>query len=261
VSGRRVRTNHTCAGVVRMNHYQSRLKIGSSNGRPHDESEPRRKERRRTLRAKTPNQQLYMDAIDRCDVVICMGPAGSGKSHVAAGMASRYLLDGEVERIVGVRPALETGRSLGFLPGDIDDKIHPYLKPLLAELSEFVGTDEVRKMRSGELPTIELSALSYLRGSNFKDSFVVLDEAQNATFAEMWMFLTRLSHGSKMVINGDVTQSDLPESERGAMEYFAAMFGMLDEFGIVRMTRDDIVRHDLVRKMMDIRERYGAEGL
>lgn len=243
-----------------MSQYQSRLKIGSSNGRLHDETESRRKERRRTLRAKTPNQQIYMDAIDRCDIAICMGPAGTGKSHIAAGMAARYLFNDDVGRIVGVRPALETGRSLGFLPGDIDDKIHPYLRPLLAELSEFFGVEEVRKMRSGELPTIELSALSYLRGSNFRDSFVILDEAQNATFAEMWMFLTRLSHGSKLVINGDVTQSDLPQSERGALEYFADIFGVLDEVGVVHMTRDDIVRHDLVRKMMDIKERYDAEG-
>jgi phosphate starvation-inducible protein PhoH and related proteins len=208
------------------------------------------KPKTKILKAKTPNQQLYMDAIERCDIVFAIGGSGTGKTSVAAGMAAKLYLDGSVSRIKVVRPAIEVGHSLGFLPGDLDDKIHPYLRPVLEELQEFLGIEELKKLREGDCPAVEFAVLQYMRGRNLKDSCVILDEAQNATFAEMKMFLTRLAYGSKLIINGDVSQSDLPPHERGALAEYAERYEDFDEIGVVRMTEADCVRHPLVTKML-----------
>jgi phosphate starvation-inducible protein PhoH and related proteins len=229
----------------------------SSNGKAvRYETKPKRK----VLRAKTPNQQAYVEAIERCDVIFCLGPAGTGKTHVAAGMAARLYLDDEVSRIKIVRPAIEAGETLGFLPGDLDDKIHPYLRPILEELQEFLGADELKKMRQGECPAVEFAVLQYLRGANFLGSFVVMDEAQNATRQQMKMFLTRLSHGSKIIVNGDPSQSDLPPSEQGALSHYAALYEDFDEVAVIRMTEADSVRHPLVTKMLEREDDYRANG-
>lgn len=239
--------HHSCG-----HHTVNKLRFSTNGDGHHNRLDTiRPKPKLRTMRAKTPNQQAYIDAIDRCDITFCLGPAGSGKTFCAAGMAARYLKVGEVKKIICIRPAVEAGRSIGYLPGDLDSKLHPYLRPLMVELDKFVGTEELRKLRQGEFPTIEMGALSFLRGSNFEDSIVIFDEAQNATHAEMWMFLTRLSYGSKLIINGDVTQSDLIEEERGALEYYAGLYPDYPEIATVRMTSDDVVRHPLVKRMME----------
>lgn len=206
--------------------------------------------KRKTVKSKNENQQRYIDAIDKCDIIFCLGPAGSGKTHVASGMAAKLYLGDEISKVKVVRPAIEVGHSLGFLPGDLDDKIHPYLRPVLEELQEFLGPEELKKMRQGEFPILEFSTLQYMRGSNFKDSFVIMDEAQNATFKEMKMFLTRLSYGSKLVINGDPSQSDLHPQEQGALEHFANLYADFDEVAVIYMTEADSVRHPLVTKML-----------
>jgi phosphate starvation-inducible PhoH-like protein len=217
-----------------------------------------KKPKSRVVRGKTDGQRAYMEAIESHDIVYCLGPAGTGKTHIAAGMAARGFNDGTYERIVAVRPAVEAGNSLGFLPGELDDKIKPYLRPFLAELAKFIPEEELRRLRQGELPKIELSPLQYMRGSTLENSIIVLDEAQNATRAEIWMFLTRLGEGSKMIINGDTSrhedgtmkQCDLPRDLQGGVEYYAALYADYEEIGIVTMTEADIVRHPLVKKMM-----------
>jgi phosphate starvation-inducible PhoH-like protein len=224
----------------------------SSNGAGKKNIKPR------IVRAKTEGQRVYMEAIESCDIVYCLGPAGTGKTHIAAGMAARFFNEGDYERIVAVRPAVEAGNSLGFLPGELDDKIKPYLRPFLGELAKFIPEEELRRLRQGELPRVELSPLQYMRGSTLENSIIVLDEAQNATKAEIWMFLTRLGEGSKMIINGDTShhedgtmkQCDLPRELQGGVEYYADLYADYDEIGIVTMTEADIVRHKLVRKMM-----------
>lgn len=221
---------------------------GHSNGKV--KYDTREKSRRKTVRAGNDSQRAYMDAINRCDVVFCVGPAGTGKTHIAAGMAAKYLLSEEVSSIQLARPAVEVGDKLGFLPGDLDDKIHPYLRPLLKELQDFIGPDELRKLRQGECPVVEFAVLQYLRGCNFKDSFVILDEAQNATFAQMKMFLTRLDHGSKVIVNGDPSQSDLPPDQQGALMYYSNLYSDFDEVAVVRMSPQDNMRHPLVEKMI-----------
>lgn len=208
------------------------------------------KVRRHIVKAKTPNQQIYIDAIEKCDIIFCIGDAGTGKSHIAAGMAAKLYFADEVSRIIIVRPAIEVGNSLGFLPGDLDAKIHPYLRPVLEELRHFIDDDDLKRLRQGESPVVEFAALQYMRGSNFLNSFVIMDEAQNATFKEMKMFLTRLSYGSKLVINGDPSQSDLPPLEQGALMHYAGLYEDFEEVGVIRMTGADSVRHPLVTKML-----------
>jgi phosphate starvation-inducible PhoH-like protein len=226
------------------------------NGRPDS------RKKQRVLKPKSENQAAYIRAIEEHDIVFALGCAGCGKTHIAAGMAAKLLKsDTGFARIVGVRPAVETGgvhKSLGYLPGDLDDKIHPYLKPLLKELEKFIGEEDMRKYRQGENPIIELSPLQYMRGTTFEDSIVILDEAQNATYDEMWMFLTRLGYGSKLIINGDNTkdgngrlrQSDLPLLEQGALDKYSRLLSTLPEVKIITMEECDICRHPLVRKMM-----------
>jgi phosphate starvation-inducible PhoH-like protein len=214
------------------------------------------KARRKTVKPKTDNQRRYMEAIESCDIIFCLGPAGTGKTHIAAGMAAKLYLADEVRKLKIARPAVEAGDSLGYLPGDLDDKIDPYLRPILEELEDFLGVEDLKKLRQGDCPVVEFSVLQYLRGSNFKDAVVILDEAQNATFKQLDMFLKRLSYGAKLIINGDPSQSDLPSAERGALVHFSDLYGDFDEVRIIVMTEEDSVRHPLVTKML-LRDREG----
>ncbi len=233
----------------------SKLRFSMNGASDHN---GRRRAKERVVRWKTDNQRRYMEAITACDITFCLGPAGTGKTHIAAGMAAKLLASGEVDRIVSVRPAVESGPSLGFLPGEIDDKIKPYLRPFLSELSKFIHEEDLRKYRQGEFPIVELSPLQYMRGLTLENSIVILDEAQNATRSEIWMFLTRLGHGSKMIINGDTTryengvlkQCDLPVDLQGGLDYYAHLYEDFDEIAVIEMTEDDIVRHGLVARMM-----------
>lgn len=242
----------------------NKLNIGSmTNGRFHPSNNGKVRKQQRVVKAKTANQEAYMNAIKQCDVIFCLGPAGTGKTHIAAGMAAKLFKDPDLgyKNIIGVRPTVEAGgveKTLGFLPGDLDAKIHPYLKPLLKELEKFLGEEELRKYRQGEMPVVDLSPLQYMRGTTFEDSIVILDEAQNATDPELWMFLTRIGQGSKLIINGDNTkdaynrlvQCDLPEQDQGALDYYSQQFADFSEVGVITMEECDQVRHPLITKMM-----------
>lgn len=244
----------------------NRLAEVSSNGRAHYEEKPpkRIRTRDRILKPKTDNQQAYMEAIEEKDIIFCLGPAGTGKTHVAAGMAAKLFFNFELlrpdkeVRIIGVRPAVEVGNRIGFLPGEIDDKLDPYLKPLFNELSKFIPREELRKYRLGDFPRIEISPLQFMRGWTFEDSVVILDEAQNATRKELDMFLTRIGYGTKLIINGDTSrdsegnmmQCDLPYDEQGALEEAAKDLCDMESVAVITMTEADSVRHPLVKEIL-----------
>ena len=181
--------------------------------------------RRRFVSPKTENQKRYLDAIRAHDLVFAIGPAGTGKSFLAVAMAVSALMKREVTRIILTRPAVEAGERLGFLPGDLFEKVHPYLRPLYDALYDMLEAEKVQSLRSGG--AIEIAPLAYMRGRTLNDAFIILDEAQNTTSEQMKMFLTRLGFNSKMVINGDVTQVDLPASRpSGLIEVHRVLRGI-----------------------------------
>jgi phosphate starvation-inducible PhoH-like protein len=202
----------------------------------------------KTIRAKTFGQRAYVEAIRRHDIVFGIGPAGTGKTYLAVVMAVQALRRGEVKRIVLTRPAVEAGENLGFLPGDLQEKVDPYLRPLYDALYDVFGADQVHKAL--ERGMIEIAPLAYMRGRTLEESFVILDEAQNATGEQMKMFLTRLGLGSKMVITGDVTQVDLPKGKRSGLKEAAEILGGIAEIAFVYLTGTDVVRHPLVQKII-----------
>jgi phosphate starvation-inducible PhoH-like protein len=202
-----------------------------------------------------------MRAIRTSRITICLGPAGSGKTMIAAYFAATALKTGQVERIICVRPAVEAANSpgkntLGYLPGSKDDKLNPYMKPLLTQLKKFFSEAEMRRLRSGELPVIELYPLEHLRGETLENCFVIFDEAQNATMEQFWMFLTRLGEGTCFVINGDITQCDLPLEMQGALKHYSQMLAdpPIDAIAVVSMTAADVVRDPLIAAMMHRRD-------
>lgn len=205
--------------------------------------------RRKPLKAKTKNQEEYIRTISDSDVTLCTGPAGTGKTAVAVGLACDYLLDKRIKKIVVTRPVVESGRGLGFLPGTFDEKIHPYLVPVLEEMNYRLNNNRVESYRESGL--IEICPLEYMRGRNFHDSFMILDEAQNATFEQLKMFITRIGWDSKAVINGDINQADLPERERGGLEEFIERLDKVDGVGIARLTEDDIIRNSIISKILN----------
>ncbi len=211
--------------------------------------------RGKPLAAKTPGQAAYVRAIATHDLTFCIGPAGTGKTYLAMAAATAALRDGTVSRIVLTRPIVEAGEALGFLPGDIMEKVAPYLRPLQDALHDILGPDRVGRLT--ERGTIEVIPLAYMRGRTLNDSFVVLDEGQNTTPGQMKMALTRLGFGAKMVVTGDITQTDLPGSQlSGLRDAFEAL---RDVPGIAfcQLTGEDIVRHDLVQRIVAAYERRG----
>ena len=209
--------------------------------------------RGKSIRPKTLGQKLYVDAIDENTIVFGIGPAGTGKTYLAMAKAVQALQRKEVSRIILTRPAVEAGERLGFLPGSLNDKIDPYLRPLFDALHEMLDPETVPKlMASG---TIEVAPLAYMRGRTLNDSFIILDEAQNTTPEQMKMFLTRLGFNSRMVITGDVTQIDLPTGTSGlrtALEVLDDVEGM----NISYLTSDDVVRHSLVARIIDAYSKF-----
>jgi phosphate starvation-inducible PhoH-like protein len=200
--------------------------------------------RRRFVSPKTANQKRYLDAIRAHDLVIAIGPAGTGKSYLAVAMAVSALMKREVTRIILTRPAVEAGERLGFLPGDLLEKVHPYLRPLYDALHDMLEAEKVQSL--SERGAIEIAPLAYMRGRTLNDAFVILDEAQNTTSEQMKMFLTRLGFNSKMVITGDITQVDLPASRpSGLIEAQHVLHG-IDGIQFVYFNDRDVVRHDLV---------------
>ena len=207
------------------------------------------KHARKTLKPKTEHQTDYIRTISECDVTICTGPAGSGKTAVAVGLACEYLTNNRIKKIVITRPIVETGRQgLGFLPGTFDEKVHPYLVPVLEEIGLYFNSTEIDKYKSSKI--IEVCPLEYMRGRNFHHSFIILDEAQNATYEQIKMFITRLGWGSKAVINGDIEQSDLPLNFRGALDSCFEKLKDVEGVGLVTLGIEDIVRNDIISKIL-----------
>jgi phosphate starvation-inducible PhoH-like protein len=204
--------------------------------------------RGKPIRVKTIGQKHYVTSIKKRDIVFGIGPAGTGKTYLAVVLAVTALKEGSVKRIVLTRPAVEAGESLGFLPGDLQEKVDPYLRPLYDALYDVMGPDQVAKALERGL--IEIAPLAYMRGRTLDDSFIILDEAQNTTPEQMKMFLTRLGFGSKMVITGDVTQIDLPRGKKSGLIEAKAILSGIEELGFVYFAEQDVVRHSLVQKII-----------
>ncbi|UQW98629.1 PhoH family protein [Rummeliibacillus sp. G93] len=204
------------------------------------------------IRAKTIGQREYIQAIRHKDLVFCIGPAGTGKTYLAVVMATQALKNGHVKRIILTRPAVEAGESLGFLPGDLKEKVDPYLRPLYDALHDVLGAEQTARMI--ERGTIEIAPLAYMRGRTLDDAFVILDEAQNTTEAQMKMFLTRLGFGSKMVITGDETQIDLPHGAKSGLISAEKTLRYVKDVEIKFLEQADVVRHPLVAKIIQAYE-------
>jgi phosphate starvation-inducible PhoH-like protein len=217
--------------------------------------------RKRTINARSPGQREYLAALRERDMVFSLGPAGSGKTYLAVAMGVSLLLAGKVERIVLSRPAVEAGERLGFLPGDLKEKIDPYLRPLYDALHDMVPAEQIAKrMEAGD---IEIAPLAFMRGRTLAHCYVILDEAQNTTPMQMRMFLTRLGEGSRMVVTGDPSQVDLPRGERSGLADAVETLGHVEGIRFIRLSSKDVVRHDLVTRIVeayDAKDRSKSKG-
>lgn len=212
----------------------------------------------RPVKAKTIGQKNYVEAIRSHTVVIGIGPAGTGKTYLAVAMAVAAFKAKEVSRIILTRPAVEAGEKLGFLPGDLQTKVDPYLRPLYDALFEMLGVEVYQRLV--ERQNIEVAPLAYMRGRTLDDAFIILDEAQNTTPEQMKMFLTRMGFHSKTVITGDVTQIDLPDGKRSGLVEAAKILRNIDDISIQYFSEQDVVRHKLVQKIIHAYEKYEKEG-
>ncbi|HKW29240.1 MAG TPA: PhoH family protein [Verrucomicrobiae bacterium] len=211
-------------------------------------------DRKPGVTAKTVGQKKYLDAIRQHDVTIGVGPAGTGKTYLAVAMALAALRDGKVSRIILTRPAVEAGEALGFLPGDLYEKITPYLRPLQDALHDMLPVEEIQKHT--ERGTIEIAPLAYMRGRTLNNAFIILDEAQNSTMEQMLMFLTRLGHGSKAVITGDETQIDLPPNKYSGLLEAHRILKNVEGIAVVEFSKRDVVRHPLVQRIITAYEEH-----
>ncbi len=205
-------------------------------------------DKKASVTPKTVGQKKYVEAIRQHDVTLGIGPAGTGKTYLAMAMAVSALHEGKASRIILTRPAVEAGEALGFLPGDLYEKITPYLRPLHDALHDMMPPDEIQK--SMERGTIEIAPLAYMRGRTLNHAFIILDEAQNATTEQMFMFLTRLGHGAKAVITGDTTQIDLPPHKHSGLVEAHTALQRIDGIAIVEFSKRDVVRHPLVQRII-----------
>ena len=210
--------------------------------------------RGKPIKAKTVGQKRYVDAISKHTVVFGIGPAGTGKTFLAVAMAVRALREKQVSRIILTRPAIEAGEKLGFLPGDLQSKIDPYLRPLYDAMYEMMGAENYQ--RQLEKGSIEIAPLAYMRGRTLDDSFIILDEAQNATPEQMKMFLTRLGFNSKAVITGDLTQTDLPSGQKSGLAVAVKILEGVEDIAVHAFTERDVVRHQLVQRIILAYEKY-----
>ena len=215
--------------------------------------------RGKPIKAKTIGQKKYIKAIKNNTVVLGLGPAGTGKTFLAVAMAVEALRQQAVSRIILTRPAVEAGERLGFLPGDLQSKIDPYLRPLYDALFEMLGADNFQKYM--ERGTIEIAPLAYMRGRTLDDSFIILDEAQNTTGEQMKMFLTRLGYNSKAVVTGDLSQTDLPRGVKSGLFTAASILRGIEGIGIFEFSERDVVRHHLVRKIISAYDKYEREQI
>ncbi len=228
------------------------------------------------VQPRTAGQRTYAEAIAKHDMVFCLGPAGTGKTYLAVAMAAHMLKSGAIKRIVLVRPAVEAGEKLGYLPGDLQAKVNPYLRPLLDAMHDMMGFDQLRRFMANDV--IEVIPLAFMRGRTLNSSAIILDEAQNATISQMLMFLTRLGHHSKMIVTGDDSQVDLEKPEQSGLVDAVQRLKDVEGISVVRLTDQDIVRHHLVQNIVNaygnrngngtrapnrgrrLREESGAEG-
>ncbi|MGI6192264.1 MAG: PhoH family protein [Christensenellales bacterium] len=204
--------------------------------------------RGRQVRCKTLGQKRYIKAIRDNTVVFAIGPAGTGKTYLAVAMAVLAFKNKEVSKIILTRPAVEAGEKLGFLPGDLQNKVDPYLRPLYDALYDFLGMESFKSLT--EKGAIEVAPLAYMRGRTLNDAFIILDEAQNATTEQMKMFLTRFGEGSKVIVTGDITQIDLPADKRSGLIHAAAVLKDIEGLSIVYLSHKDVVRHEMVQKII-----------
>jgi phosphate starvation-inducible protein PhoH and related proteins len=211
---------------------------------------------RRRVAPKSVNQRRYLDSIDSNDIVFGVGPAGTGKTYLAMAQAVSYLLAKKVSRIILARPAVEAGEKLGFLPGDLQEKVNPYLRPLYDALYDMMDTEKASRLV--ERGTIEVAPIAFMRGRTLNDAFVILDEAQNTTTEQMKMFLTRLGFGSKAVVTGDVTQIDLPTGRSGLVEALKIIRN-IEGIGFVYFDDKDVVRHKLVQQIVKAYDAWSAK--
>jgi phosphate starvation-inducible PhoH-like protein len=207
------------------------------------------------IRPRTPGQQRYLECLRQSDMVFCTGPAGTGKTYLAVAFAVHMLKNEHAKRLILVRPAVEAGEKLGFLPGDMQAKVNPYLRPLFDALHDMMDYDQIRRFMVNDL--IEVIPLAFMRGRTLNDSVIILDEAQNSTRSQMLMFLTRMGHGSKMIVTGDDSQVDLPDgTPSGLLDALARLSG-IKGLAAVRLQKGDIVRHRLVQNVV---EAYARDG-
>jgi phosphate starvation-inducible PhoH-like protein len=213
---------------------------------------------RRRVTPKSVNQRRYLDSIDQFDIVFGVGPAGTGKTYLAMAQAVTYLLEKKVSRIVLARPAVEAGEKLGFLPGDIAEKVNPYLRPLYDALYDMMDTEKASRLI--ERGTIEVAPIAFMRGRTLNDAFVILDEAQNTTSEQMKMFLTRLGFGSKAVVTGDITQIDLPSGRVSGLIQALDVVRHIEGIGFVYFDEKDVVRHKLVQQIVKAYDAFTKNG-
>lgn len=207
------------------------------------------------VRPRTKGQLEYLETIRQCEMTIAIGPAGTGKTYLAMAAAVSALLNKQVKRLILTRPAVEAGENLGFLPGDLEEKVNPYLRPLYDALYSMVDMDRVRRMI--EQQRIEVAPLAFMRGRSLDHAFVILDEAQNTTTDQMLMFLTRLGEGSRAIITGDITQIDLPRGKVSGLVESRRILQNVPGIGIVHLNKHDVVRHPLVQRIIDAYEAHG----
>jgi len=212
--------------------------------------------RGKQIRPKTIGQKKYLEAIRNCDIVLSIGPAGTGKTYLALAMAVDALKSKQVQRLILTRPAVEAGEHLGFLPGDFQEKVDPYLRPIYDGLYDLLGVDVFQKYK--EKGIIEIAPLAYMRGRTLDDAFVILDEGQNATSEQMKMLLTRLGFGSKAVVTGDVTQVDLPKGRYSGLEEAAKILSGIEGIARVYLSEKDVIRHPLVQNIIKAYEEHEA---
>lgn len=212
----------------------------------------------RSVRARTEGQARYLQALRENDIILCVGPAGTGKTWLAVAMAVSLLRQSVVKKIVLVRPAVEAGERLGFLPGDIAAKVNPYLRPLFDALNDLMDPEQVKRYTESDV--IEIAPLAFMRGRTLNQAAIILDEAQNTTVAQMKMFLTRMGQGSKVIVTGDMTQVDLPPSTRSGLQDAVERLDGIESLAIVELGESDIVRHPLVQRVIAAYESPGGRG-
>jgi len=235
-------------------HLLVRKNMGNHEEQGNMESTPDIKTPRRAIKTQGKNQSIYIKTIRENDLCFGIGPAGTGKTYLAVAAAIEALQKQVVSKIILVRPAVEAGERLGFLPGDLSQKVDPYLRPMYDALYEMLGFDQVNHLI--ERRAIELAPLAFMRGRSLNDSFIILDEAQNTTVQQMKMFLTRMGFGSKSVINGDITQIDLPTDKVSGLKHAVEVLDGIEGIGIINFNYSDVVRHKVVQNIVEAYEKH-----